>query len=99
MYTSTGWVSAATGVLCFLLFTPLVFRESYISEKELAAVQKIVKVSYGLMKQAFMEPRRIQALGTRSSWFGGYPRSSWGSTQSQGTRRPRGPAMAGRDSS
>lgn len=50
MYTTTGWVSAATGVLCFLLYLPCIFRESYISEKELEAVNKIVKVTFRIVQ-------------------------------------------------
>ena len=44
MLISSGWVSTASGVLCFFLYLPCLFKESYISEKELAAVKKIVKV-------------------------------------------------------
>jgi hypothetical protein len=29
------WVSASSGLVCLLLYLPLVFRESYISHKEL----------------------------------------------------------------
>ena len=39
----TRWVSAATGVLSFLLFLPGIFRESYISEKELEALKKMAE--------------------------------------------------------
>ena len=44
MFASSGWVSTASGILCFFLYLPCLFTESYISEKELAAVKKIVKV-------------------------------------------------------
>ena len=39
----TRWVSAATGILSFLLFLPGIFRESYISEKELEALKKMAE--------------------------------------------------------
>jgi len=43
MYTSTGWVSAATGILCFILYLPFIFKESYISDKELEAIKNMAK--------------------------------------------------------
>ena len=36
-------MSAATGVISFLLFLPGIFRESYISEKELEALKKMAE--------------------------------------------------------
>jgi len=42
MYTSTGWVSAATGILCFVLYLPFIFSENYISAREMEAVKKMV---------------------------------------------------------
>jgi len=42
MYTSTGWVSAATGVLCFVLYLPFIFNENYISSRELEAIKNMV---------------------------------------------------------
>jgi len=41
MYTSTGYVSALTGVLCFTLFLPCIFKECYIAIKELEAIKKM----------------------------------------------------------
>ena len=43
MYTSTAWISVLTGAVSFLLFLPGIFRESYISERELEALKKLVE--------------------------------------------------------
>ena len=45
MFASTGWVSTASGILCFFLYLPCLFKESYISEKELEAIKKVVTVT------------------------------------------------------
>jgi len=42
MYTSTGWVSAATGVLCFVLYLPFIFTENYISGRELETIKDMM---------------------------------------------------------
>merc|ERR1719341_371654 len=40
MYTATGWVSAASGVLCFLLYLPFIFKERYIAVEEMNFFKK-----------------------------------------------------------
>jgi len=42
MYTSTGWVSAATGVLCFVLYLPCIFTENFISSRELETIKNMM---------------------------------------------------------
>jgi len=61
MYTATGWVSAGTGILCLILYMPGIFRECYISEREVEAMKKIVKedTNSGTAKQLV---RRISQI-------------------------------------
>ena len=38
---SFRWISAATGVISFIIFLPGIFTEYYIAEKELDALKKL----------------------------------------------------------
>jgi len=62
MYTSTGYVSATTGLVCFILYLPGIFNEMYISSKELEAIKNMVK--QGEVKHTAKEMvRRISRMG------------------------------------
>ena len=37
---SLSWISAATGLVSFTLFLPMVFRENYIAERELETLRQ-----------------------------------------------------------
>ena len=46
MYTATGWVSAATGILCLLLFMPGIFRKVFLHMKSKIRILARDKNSY-----------------------------------------------------
>lgn len=61
-HTSFSWISAGTGVISFFLFVPGIFRESYISERELEALKALAEEDSKAEKPERSLVRRISRV-------------------------------------